>query len=120
MPGWLALALSIALNAAAQVMVKVGANRLADLQAEGVPGKVFAVATQAPQVIIGLGLYGFSFVFWTITLSKYDLSFVYPIIALGYVVVLAASWLILREQVTVLRVVGTLIICTGVAVVART
>jgi drug/metabolite transporter (DMT)-like permease len=56
---------------------------------------------------------------WMDVLSKRDLSFVYPLISLTYVVSLAASALIFREHVSPFRWLGAVVICLGVYMVSR-
>jgi len=56
---------------------------------------------------------------WMDVLSKRQLSFVYPMISLTYVLSLCASALILREHVSLLRWLGVGIICLGVYVISR-
>ena len=56
---------------------------------------------------------------WMDVLSKKDLSFVYPLISLTYVLSLAAAALIFREHVSPLRWFGVIVICLGVYMVSR-
>lgn len=56
---------------------------------------------------------------WMDVLSKKELSFVYPLISLTYVLSLVASALIFREHITVLRWLGVVVICLGVYMVSR-
>jgi drug/metabolite transporter (DMT)-like permease len=73
-----------------------------------------------PLVLLGLSLYGLSAIFWLIALSQKDLSYVYPFIALTFIIVLLFSKFLLHENVGVYRIVGTLIIIAGLIVVVRT
>ncbi len=56
---------------------------------------------------------------WMDVLSKKDLSFVYPLISLTYVISLAASALIFKEHISLLRWMGVVVICFGVYMVSR-
>jgi drug/metabolite transporter (DMT)-like permease len=56
---------------------------------------------------------------WMDVLSKKELSFVYPLISLTYVVSLVASALIFRESISLLRWLGVGVICFGVYMVSR-
>jgi drug/metabolite transporter (DMT)-like permease len=56
---------------------------------------------------------------WMDVLSKRELSSVYPMISLTYVISLGASALILREHVSLVRWLGVIVICLGVYVVSR-
>jgi multidrug transporter EmrE-like cation transporter len=40
-------------------------------------------------------------------------------VAIGYALVLLLSWRVLNEDIGALRIAGTLVICAGVALVAR-
>ncbi len=70
-------------------------------------------------VILGFALYFISSIFWMVVLSKVQLSVAYPLLSLGYIFVLLASWLLFKEPVTVIRWVGVLIIITGVSLISR-
>ncbi|MCC6177935.1 MAG: EamA family transporter [Chloroflexi bacterium] len=72
-----------------------------------------------PLIVLGLGVTLSGTFFWLIALSRVDLSFAYPFASLNYVLVLGASWLILGEQPTMMRLVGVAVICLGVCLVAR-
>ena len=56
---------------------------------------------------------------WILAVSRVQLSFVYPFMALSYVLVALFSLLIFKESVTALRWLGILIICLGVFLVSR-
>jgi drug/metabolite transporter (DMT)-like permease len=63
-------------------------------------------------------IYAFSVLFWLVGLSRVPLSYAYPFLSLSYVVILAASYFVLGEQVSVLRLAGVGLICGGVISVA--
>jgi len=69
------------------------------------------------KVLLGFMLYGVSSLLWLMVLSKRDLSYAYPMIAAGYVVVVFLSWLVFKEHVPTLRIAGLVLICLGVAIV---
>jgi drug/metabolite transporter (DMT)-like permease len=70
-------------------------------------------------VFLGLAIYVLSVVFWLAALSQVDLSYAYPFASLSYIVMLTASWFLFHENITLLRVAGTLVICIGVLLIAR-
>lgn len=76
-------------------------------------------ALTTPMVLLGFGAYAASSLIWLVVLSKVALSYAYPMVALGYVFVVVASAVILREDVPLVRWVALLIICAGVALLAR-
>jgi len=70
-----------------------------------------------PLVIIGLAIYVLSALLWIVVLSNADVSYAFPFISLGYVLVTILSGLILKEKISLLRVLGVLIIIAGVIIV---
>jgi multidrug transporter EmrE-like cation transporter len=73
-----------------------------------------------PLVAIGLVVYVSGTFFWLIALSRVDLSYAYPFASLNYIFILIASWFILGEQPTPMRLVGVVAICAGVWTISRT
>ena len=56
---------------------------------------------------------------WILAVSKVQLSFLYPFMALSYVLVALFSLLFFKEDVGVLRWLGIIVICAGVFIVSR-
>ncbi len=77
--------------------------------------KIFLV----PNVIIGLLFYAVSTVFWLIALSKIELSVAYPMLSMGYILLMIISYFLLNESITVYKVVGTLLVVAGVTLISR-
>ncbi|MBO0858453.1 MAG: EamA family transporter [Chloracidobacterium sp.] len=73
-----------------------------------------------PMILRGIILLLMFFVLNLTALSWADLSFVLPVTAFGYTVTAFLSWRLLGEHVSIMRWIGTIIICFGVAVVSRT
>src|SRR5687767_4707023 len=99
-PGSAALLASIVLNALAQLSVKVGADKLDEVRKRSPFETALNAFLHVPWIPAGLALYGLSFVFWAYTLSKHDLSFAYPVVSIGYVLVFILSWLVLKEDIS--------------------
>jgi multidrug transporter EmrE-like cation transporter len=78
-------------------------------------GKVFT----NPRILSGFGLFGIGAVFWLAAISRVPLSWAYPMLSIGYVLILLFSAIILKEQVAPLRWVGALVICVGIVLVFR-
>ena len=70
-----------------------------------------------PLILIAVPLYASGFVIWSVVLSKLDLSYAYPFMAVAYVLVPLLSWLILGEHVPTMRWVGIVVICIGLVLV---
>lgn len=71
-----------------------------------------------PLVLLGLLSYASSSVFWLIVLSRAELSYAYPMVAVGYVFVFFFSWWYFGDKVTLIRIFGLILIVVGVVMVA--
>ncbi|MOA62691.1 putative 4-amino-4-deoxy-L-arabinose-phosphoundecaprenol flippase subunit ArnE [compost metagenome] len=56
---------------------------------------------------------------WIIVLTRVQLSWAYPMLALNQVLILLIGWGLLKEPVSPLRWGGVLLIITGVVLVSR-
>ena len=113
---------SVLLAGVAQVTLKTGVNHVTrsnggELQLNG--GALRALLSSGV-VWAGLLLFGLSAVVWLFALSRASLSFAYPFAALGYVVIVLFSLLVLHEHVPPLRWAGVGLIVAGIILVAQT
>jgi len=69
-------------------------------------------------VLMGISLYLVSVFFWLYALTKVDLSYASPFLALTYVLMVVVSWLFLGETITWLRWIGLFVVITGVIIVS--
>lgn len=110
--------LSVMLSAVAQVFLKNGLTRV---QSSGRPhGAVGIVRSVASQGFIWL--WGFSFVaatgLWLLGLQKLDLSYAYPLVSFGYVLVSVLSLVCFGERVDRNRWLAIGVISVGVVLIA--
>jgi drug/metabolite transporter (DMT)-like permease len=85
-------------------------------------GSTFVKTFSNLYVLSGFALFALSALIWLTVISKLDISKAYPMVAVGYILILLASrWgiIIAQEQVTPIRWVGALIICLGVYFISR-
>lgn len=112
---------SVLLNVTGNILLKKGVLAMGGVSGEKT--KLLTELTKAaftPQIIIGLALYGLSFVIWLRVLTFNDLSKSYPIFAaIVFLFTTAGSALFLSESVSILRIVGMVIILSGIYIVAR-
>jgi drug/metabolite transporter (DMT)-like permease len=57
--------------------------------------------------------------FWLTALSRVDLSYAYPFASLSYIIMLTASWLLFNENITPMRLMGSLVVGLGVFLISR-
>lgn len=112
--------MSVIGGAVGQIILKKGMTSMGPLTltAQTLLGTLWRMATN-PYVIIGLAIYMAGTVFWLTALSRVELSFAYPFASLSYVLMLAAAWILFKENITVTRLIGTAVIVIGVLLVAR-
>jgi len=72
-----------------------------------------------PYVFFGLVMMVISMGAHLVGLSRVEISFAYPFLGLSFVLITAYGFMVLGEAVNAWRVIGVLLICTGVALVAR-
>jgi len=96
------------LGAAAQIVMKYGANHLAN------PGLI-GMATNLP-LMTGYTLYGMSTVLLVLALKDGELSLLYPVIALTYVWVTVLSFILFHDSIKPFKLAGIVIIVLGVGV----
>lgn len=110
---------SVSLSAIAQLALKIGADRASQSRALGVGGEVGGFL-QSPMIYVGLGLYGLGALLWLFVLARAPLSLAYPFVGLGFILTMLAGALCLNEELSAMRIVGTLFIALGCVLVART
>lgn len=113
------LLVAVALAATGQLILKNGMN-LAKAHAADTGRSMALVAATSPWILGGLVVFGVSAIAWLITLSRVPLSVAYPFNALGYVVILVASSVILNERTNIWTWMGTLLVVSGLIVVVTT
>ena len=113
------LLVAVALAATGQLVLKNGMN-LAKTHAADTGKSMVLLAVTSPWILGGLVIFGVSSIAWLITLSRVPLSVAYPFNAIGYVVILVASSVILNERTNLWTWLGTLLVVSGLIVVVTT
>lgn len=115
------LFIAISLGVAGQIALKYGMRQhgaaLGSAAGLGViAGLLRAIFT--PYVLLGLGCYVVSTGFYLFVISRWNLSYAYPMIAVGYVGVVILSRLFFKEQVTPPQWVGIVLMLGGLVLAA--
>ena len=113
------LLFAVASAATGQVMLKHG-MQIASARAADSGGSLALRAATSPWVLLGLVVFGVSAVAWLAALARVPLSVAYPFNALGYIVILTASVVLLHERANVLTWVGSLMVVAGLLIVVLT
>ena len=108
----LVVLVSVVLNACGQLLFKAARSAQPD-------ASLIAVFLHS-ETWAGFIVYGLSAVCWLWVLSRVQLSFAYPILALTFPIVVALSAVFFSESITAVRWVGVVVIMVGVSLLART
>ena len=110
----------VLLNAAAQLLLKAGTNRVgafAFTLDNVVPIGARLIAN--PPILAGLACYVVSVGVWILGLSRVPVSVAYPMLSLGYVINAFLAWMLFGESLAAQKLVGIAFILLGVFLVAR-
>ena len=113
------LLFAVGTAAIGQLLLKHGMQTAVKRVAETKGSLVFAAAT-TPWILIGLTVFAISAVAWLTTLSRVPLSIAYPFNALGYLVILTASVVVLGERANVWTWLGSCLVVAGLIIVVTT
>jgi multidrug transporter EmrE-like cation transporter len=118
MMNYLIMATSIGLAIAGQLLMKRGMIAFGTFPVSQMLVKVIPMFLN-PWVFIGFVCFGLSSLFWLVVLSRMELSLVYPMVSVAYVIVALFSWYFFKENLTVIRWAGIAVIILGVVLISR-
>lgn len=114
--------ISITIATAGQLLLKIGMDQVGQIGFENLnhllPTLIQIFTT--PVILVGLLCYVFSALGWLAVLSRLDLSYAYPMLAIMYVLIPLASRIFLGEAIPPLRWLGIIVVVVGVLIVSRT
>jgi drug/metabolite transporter (DMT)-like permease len=70
-------------------------------------------------VLLGLGIYGLGTLCWMAAVAQSELSLLYPLTSLNYILIAVFSYLLFQESISIRRGSGIAIIALGVILLAR-
>jgi len=109
--------LSETLAAAGQVLMKRGANMAGahNLRRIGAHIPFLRDVLSKPSLWLGFCAMTVSLVVWLIALAQGDLSLVFSLGSMQYILILILSRLFLNEEIDMMKVAGTLLVAFGIA-----
>lgn len=106
------------LTVVGEVLLKLGVNAVgARVGAFSIDPQVLWATFTDWRVILGFVLVFGGALFWLGVISRVNLSFAYPLLALNYVIILLPSRFFLNETITPSKVIGAVIVVVGVIVI---
>lgn len=123
MEKYLLLLLIVAIGTAGQIILKLTTNQLVptlpEINSWGSLLQTIFIFLKSYKILSLVLLYAVGFFLWFLALTKFELSYAFPITAVTYALILIFSWLFLKESITALRVAGVLTIILGIILVAK-
>lgn len=114
----LLILISVFLGSLGQVLLKVGAGKLGTISFVHPIAEALRIIF-TPHVLIGLAFFGTSFLLWVKVLTDSELSYAYPMVSLGYVLVAVLSYFLFHESFTFNKVFGIALIIAGVLMINK-
>lgn len=112
---------STALSAFAQICLKYGMSHVTVVDAiqSGDSTKVAFAILLNTSIMGGLLLYGASAISWLFVLAKVEVSYAYPFVALGFILTMILGKVLLGDELSLARVLGTCVVVAGLAIVTH-
>ncbi|MDH4234228.1 MAG: SMR family transporter [Gallionella sp.] len=110
----------VMLNAAAQILMKMGTNAIGNFEFsfENILPIGVKLATEW-HIVVALFCYAISVVVWILALSRVPVSIAFPLLSMAYIVTAVAAWYFLGETLSVTKLVGIGVIILGVIIISR-
>ncbi len=118
---WGLMLLSAALTVVANLLIRAGLDRAGGFPAHlaEIPAGLLRLGAQ-PLFDLGMGLYVLATLVWLRVVSTQPLSTAYPVVvSLNFVFVTLGAIVLFRESLSGVRVVGMLVILTGILILSR-
>lgn len=112
--------LSVFLNALAQITMKKGMMSIGEIN-HNFKDFFILIPSMITNIYIWLTFfcYIFSIFLWMIVLSKVEVSYAYPFLSVGYIILLFAGHFIFNENITITRIAGVIVISIGVILISK-
>jgi drug/metabolite transporter (DMT)-like permease len=116
---WVAFAASSVSVVSGHLLIKAGLNALVPLPAGTALTSLVLHVLLQPQLLAGLVIYLVGTIFWMRAVSQKEISFLYPLSSVNYVLVAAISVAIFHEVMSARRTAGVLVIVFGMILMTR-
>jgi len=120
LPTFTIVLISVFLSVAAQISLKHGMSNASVKAALSLDAtSIFVAIITNLSIIFGLLTYILSAALWLFVLSKVEVSKAYPFVGLGFLGTMLFAYWLLEEPMTLTKVVGTLLVIAGVALISK-
>ena len=115
----LAIIVTVCLAVTGQTIIKKALNSMGHIDFSSGLFSSYIRIFFSPLFLFGSSFSALSILFWLYSLTKLDLSYAFPFLSLSFVLVTLIAWIILGENVPLLRWIGVSVICIGVFLISR-
>lgn len=107
--------ISVFVGSVGQVVLKLGANKVADLtfSMSTIISDLWRLA-KVSEIVLGMFLFAASSLLWIKVLTRVELSTAYPLVSIGYINVAVLSYFLFHESFSISKILGMAMIITGV------
>jgi len=106
--------ISVTLGVFGQISLKHGLNKFGKIEMKDFLTERVVHLIKEKFIILGIVLYILATLIWLVVLSQEEISFAYPLAAIGYIIVAIIGKVFFNENLSIFRVVGILLIVIGV------
>jgi len=106
--------ISVTLGVFGQISLKHGLNKFGKIEMKDFLTERVVHLIKEKFIILGIVLYILATLIWLVVLSQEEISFAYPLVAIGYIIVAIIGKVFFNENLSIFRVVGILLIVIGV------
>jgi len=93
---------------------ELGTHKLGNIEGHG---RFIADVIKRPAIWVGFVLMGLGLVAWIIALSQGDLSLVFPLGSIQYLIILFSAKIFLGEEIDRMKLIGTLLVVAGIVLI---
>jgi len=114
--------IQVLLASIAQIFFKKGVSGLGDVSfsLSGFWHLVIKIF-QNGWLIIGIFLFGVSFLIYLVALSRFQLNIIYPIfVSAGIILIAIFSWFLFKESLSLVQIAGIVIVIFGIFLLSKT
>jgi len=115
---FLLVLVAISFSVTGELMLKTAMNQIGTFSFSNLLPSLGRILTH-PRIWTGFGFFILGAFWWLAVLSRVNLSWAYPMLAIGYILILIFSALVLREHVSLVRWIGAGVIILGIFLVYR-
>lgn len=106
---------SILLGATGQFLFRLGMLHYGKVTVTGIWQQLGSIIL-TPAIFVGFMCFGVSSILWLVVISRWELSYAYPLVSLGYVIAILYGTLLLHEALTMPKILGCLLILAGISI----